>query len=182
MRLSYIHNVISYIDDSLTLMLLVWKWVKCHMMWLQNCDKRQSFENQWYISFNHIKHVEVLLYIKTLTHWGRETHICVGEHTNIDSDNGLSPNRRQAIIWTNARILLIERLGTNFNEILIKIHTFSLKKMHLKMLSEKWRPFCLGLNVLSLFFPKPTVFFFMEIMESYPVIHLPTVDCRSILC
>ena len=36
--------------------------------------------------------------------------------------------RRQAIIWTNARILLIEPL---------------------KMSSAKWRPFCLGLNVLN---------------------------------
>ena len=39
---------------------------------------------------------------KTLTHWGRVTHICVGNLTSIDSDNGLSPERRQAITWTNA--------------------------------------------------------------------------------
>ena len=83
------------------------------------------------------------------THWGRETHICVGKLTIIASDNGLSPGRRQAIIWTNAGILLIGPLGTNFNEILIEIHTFSFKKMHLKMSSAKWRPFCLGLNVLN---------------------------------
>ena len=83
-----------------------------------------------------------------LTHWGRETHICVGKWTIIVSDNGLSPGRRQAIIWTNAGILLIGPLGTNFNEILIEIQTFSFKKMHLKMSSAKWRPFCLGLNVL----------------------------------
>ena len=37
----------------------------------------------------------------------------------IGSDNGLSPGRRQAIIWTNVGILLIEPLGTNFSEILI---------------------------------------------------------------
>ena len=37
----------------------------------------------------------------------------------IGSDNGLSPNRHQAITWTNAGILLIGPLGTNFNEILI---------------------------------------------------------------
>ena len=36
-----------------------------------------------------------------LTHWGRVTHICVGKLTIIGSDNGLSPERRQAIIWTN---------------------------------------------------------------------------------
>ena len=76
------------------------------------------------------------------------THIFVSKLTIIGSDNGLSPGRRQAIIWTNAGILLIGPLGTNFYEILIKIHTFLLKKIHLKM-SEKWRPFCLSLNVLK---------------------------------
>ena len=84
-----------------------------------------------------------------LTHWGRMTHICVGKLTIIGSDNGLSPGRRQAIIWTNAWILLIWPLGTNFNEILIGNQTFSFKKMHLKMSSAKWRPFCLSLNVLN---------------------------------
>ena len=83
-----------------------------------------------------------------LTHWGRVTHICVGNLTIIGSDNGLSPGRRQAIIWTNAGILLIGPLGTNFSEILIKIITFSFKKMRLKVSSAKRRPFCLGLNVL----------------------------------
>ena len=87
--------------------------------------------------------------VKILTHWGRVTHICVGKLTVIASDNGLSPGRRQAIIWTNAGILLIGPLGTNFNEILIAIHTFSFKKMRLKVSSAKRRPFCLGLNELT---------------------------------
>ena len=85
-----------------------------------------------------------------LTHWGRATHICVGNLTTIGSDNGLSPGRRQAIIWTNAGILLIGPLGTNFNEILIEIRAFSFTKIHSKMSSGKWRPFCLGLNVVKL--------------------------------
>ena len=85
-----------------------------------------------------------------LTHWGQVTHICVGNLTIIGSDNGLSPGRRQAIIWTSAGILLIGPLGTNFSEILIGIQTFSFKKMHLKMASVKWRPFCPGLNVLTI--------------------------------
>ena len=76
-------------------------------------------------------------------------HISVSNLTIIVSDNGLSPSRRQTIIWTNAGILLIGPLGTNFSEILIVIHTFSFKKMHLKMSSAKWRPFRLGLNVLN---------------------------------
>ena len=83
-----------------------------------------------------------------LTHWGRVTHICVGNLTIIGSDNGLSPGRRQAITFTNVWKLLIGPLGINFSEILIKIHTFSFKKIHLKMSSGKWRPSCLGLNVL----------------------------------
>ena len=77
------------------------------------------------------------------------THICVSKLTIIGSDNGLSPGRRQAITWTNVGILLIGPLGTNFSEMLIEIHTFSFKKIHLKMSSAKWRPFCLDLNVLS---------------------------------
>ena len=70
--------------------------------------------------------------------------------TIIGSDNGLSPARRQAIRWTNAGILLIGPLGTNFSEILIGIQAFSFTKMHFKMLSAKWRPFCLSPNVLTL--------------------------------
>ena len=83
-----------------------------------------------------------------LTHWGRVTHICVGKLTIIGSDNGLSPGRRQAIIWTNAGILLIGPLGTNFSENLIRIQTFSFTNIRLKTSSAKWRPFCLGLSVL----------------------------------
>ena len=91
-----------------------------------------------------------LVYFHTiiLTHWGRETHICVSKLTIIGADNGLSPGRCQAIIWANARVLLIGPLGTNFSEILIEIHTFSFKKMCFKMSSAKWRPFCIGLNEL----------------------------------
>ena len=85
-----------------------------------------------------------------LTHWGWVTHICVCKLTIIGSDNGLSPDRRQAIIWTNAGILLIWPLGTNFSEMLIEIYTSLFKKMHLKLSSGKWRPFCLGLNVLKI--------------------------------
>ena len=91
-----------------------------------------------------------VLSVLMLTHWGRVTHICVNKLPIFGSDNGLSPGRRQAIIWTNAGILLIGPLGTNFSEILIVSHTFSFKKMHLKMSSAKWRSFCLGLNVLKM--------------------------------
>ena len=52
------------------------------------------------------------------------------------------------LFWTNAWIWLIGPLRTNIGEILIGIHTFSLKKLHLKISSAKWHPLCLGFNVL----------------------------------
>ena len=118
----------------------------------------------------------VLLLSLSLTHWGGVTHICVSNLTMIGSDNGLSPGRRQAIFWTNARILSIGNLGTNFSEILFEILTFSFKNimlgsigtlgtnfseilfeiltfsfknMRLKMSSGKWRLVCLRPNVLT---------------------------------
>ena len=83
-----------------------------------------------------------------LNHWAWEMPICISNLIIIGSDNGLSPGWCQAIIWTNAGILLFEPLGTNFREILIKVHMFSFKKIYLKMSSGKWRPFCLSLNML----------------------------------
>ena len=66
----------------------------------------------------------------------------------IGSDNGLLPGLPQAIIWTNAGILFIWPLRTNFAEMLIEIHIFSFMKMHVKMLFVKWQLSCLCLNVL----------------------------------
>ena len=88
---------------------------------------------------------------QSLTHWGRVMHVCISKLTITGSDNGLSPGQRQAIIWPNAGILLIGPVGTNFSEILIRIPTFSFKKIHLKMASGKWQPFCLSLNALIFF-------------------------------
>ena len=80
---------------------------------------------------------------------GVPTHICVtwpqwvnqlllyGIRPTMGSDNGMSPGQCKVIIWTNAWILLIVPLGTSFNEILIKTHTFSFKRIYLKMSSGK---------------------------------------------
>ena len=70
------------------------------------------------------------------------THICASKLTIIGSDNGLSPGLNQCwniVNWTR---------GNKLQWISIEIQTFSFKKMHLKMSSGKWRPLCLGLNVL----------------------------------
>ena len=71
--------------------------------------------------------------IQLLIHWGRVMYICISKLAIIGSDNGLSPGRRQALIWTNARILLIGPLRKKkCSEILIKTYIFSLKKSILK--------------------------------------------------
>ena len=75
-----------------------------------------------------IRHTYLHLLLHVLTQWGRVTHNCVGKLTLIGSDNGLSPGRRQAIIWTNAEILTIPILGTKFSEILNEMHIFTFMK------------------------------------------------------
>ena len=80
-----------------------------------------------------------------IVHWDRVTHICVNEMIIIGSDNGLSPGRRQVIIWTDAWILVLGSLGINFSE----INTFYFKKIHVKLSSSKWRLFRRGLNELK---------------------------------
>ena len=113
---------------------------KSELWCFSNCKPEQACEQV----------VEFLVIWYAITHWGRVTHIWISYLTSIVSDKRLSPGQRQAIICNNAGILLIGPLGTNFSEILIKIHIFLFKKMHLKMSSGKWWPFYLGLNVLKL--------------------------------
>ena len=93
---------------------------------------------------------DILSYLLNTTHClsinlsPQVLHICIGELGSIGSGNSLSPVRRLAITWTNADLLSIGPLGTNFREILIKIHNFSFKKMCLNMSSVKCWPFAQG--------------------------------------
>ena len=85
-------------------------------------------------------------------HWPIEAewHIYASvNYVNIGSDNGLSPGRRQAIIWTIGDILSIRPYGTYFNVASFEIQIVSFKKMQFEMLLAKWRLFCLGVNVLT---------------------------------
>ena len=61
--------------------------------------------------------------VLSVPYWRHEP-CYLGSYPLINS----SPCRHQAIIWTNAGILWNGPLGTNLSEILIKIHTFWLKK------------------------------------------------------
>ena len=115
------------------------RWSK-HSMKAMNCKWMFNYD----VWFTFLDSNNILL-----THWGRVTHIWFSKLTIIGSDNGLSPDWRQTIIWTNAGILIFWPLGTKFSEVLIRIEIFSFKKMQLKLPSLKWQPFCLGLNELS---------------------------------
>ena len=97
----------------------------------------QVYKKYWYII------AKYSWYIMNLRLVGRPPSLAI-----FGSDNGLSPGWRQAIIWTNDGILSVGPLWINFSEFLIKINTFSFKKMHFKMSSAKWQALCLGLFVL----------------------------------
>ena len=135
---------------SLWLLLLTqWGWVT-HIC-ISDLTVIIGSDNGWLAP----RHYQNQCWNIVLTHWGWVTHKYISDLTAIiGSDNGLSPGRRQAIIRTNARILLIRPLRTNFSEILIEILIFSFKKMHLKVSSAKRWSFCLGINVLIVLSPQ----------------------------
>ena len=72
-------------------------------------------------------------------------HICVCKIVIIGVDICMLPDWWQAIFWTTDGLMLIAPCEINLSEILIKIYTFSLKKMS----SVKWQLVCLSLNVLT---------------------------------
>ena len=86
-----------------------------------------------------------------LTHCGVVTSygvVDIGQQ--IVSGNGLSHVRRQSITWTKCwRVIQYELSRTNFNELWIKIPSFSFREIYLKVSSAKWRPFCPCLNSLE---------------------------------
>ena len=112
-------------------------------------------QSGWYFTDNISKRMKVISFWPkfhwSLICWGRVEHICISNLTIIGSDNGLSPGRRQAIIWTNDGILLIGPMGINFSEILIEIHTFFIQGNAFendvcKMVSISFRPQCVKLS------------------------------------
>ena len=96
-------------------------------------------------------------------------------YLGMNSDIGLAPSNCQVMKWTNygklhkawgviefgqhwlaeqttssntnVDLLSIGTLGTDFSEILIKLQTVSLKKMHKKKSSAQWGPLCSCLRI-----------------------------------
>ena len=89
--------------------------------WYWHNANKQTHEITWLSPSNQSSPIPATNHGATLINSLRPSD--ASKLTIIGSDNGLSPGRRQAIIWTNAGtcILLIGPLGTNFSEILIEI-------------------------------------------------------------
>ena len=83
-----------------------------------------------------------------LNHCGRMTHICISKLIIIGSDNGLSPNRRQAIVRTKAGLLLIDntfQCNWNWNSNVF-IHENVFENVVWKVAAIWSRPQCVELN------------------------------------
>ena len=98
-------------------------WGQFHKKYLshQSLKKKNSLKITHLTFHSNLPGANELMILKNektnyLTHWGPVMHICISKITIIGSDNGLSPGWCQAIIWTNAGILLFGPLVTNFNE------------------------------------------------------------------
>ena len=89
------------------------KQYKCEKIWVPKQIHAYSIYNFTY-------HIEFCTFdLLILTHWSRVPHICVSKLIIIGSDNGLSPGRHQAIIWSNADyyyLTLRYTLQWNFNQ------------------------------------------------------------------
>ena len=117
-------NLWCLIYSRSTLIIDIETWTKWKHWWVYNICECIFLNESYYASIlieMSLKFVPKSLVHKKsasgqLTHWGRVTHICVSKLTIIGSDIRLSPDWHQAIIWTNAWILLIWPLGTNFGE------------------------------------------------------------------
>ena len=64
----------------------------------------------------------------------------------------------------------VQQTGRENVHTFIQIHKFLFKKMHLKMSSGKWRPFCLGLNVLKLIHAHDDVIKWKHFPRNWPFV------------
>ena len=98
----------------------------------------------WYLKFFILEDKDLL------TQWGRVMYICVSKLGHLWFRQWLvawlAPSHYLNQCWNIVNWTLGNKLHWKF----FKLYTFSFKKMHLKMPSGKWLPFCLSLNELIL--------------------------------
>ena len=116
-----------------------WQW-RCNSLALSHSHECYITSKQFGMEKGLMKH---------LTLWGRETHICIGEHVNIDSNNGLSPSWCQAIIWTSGGILLIGPLLNLNRNSYIFIQENAFENVVWKMAAILSRPGCVNQHIID---------------------------------
>ena len=89
-------------------------------------------------------------FVLILTHFPLVPHICVRELGQYWFRWWLVAYSASSHYWNQCWVIVNWTLSTNFNEIWIEIQHFSFMKMHLKISSAKWRPFCPGSEELML--------------------------------
>ena len=104
------------------------------------------FLSCWNPWFRNCYHCNMANAIKT--HLPLLPHICVSELDQHCFRQWLVAYSAPNHYLNQFYLLPIGTLGTNSSEILIKIQSFSFTKMHLKISSEKWRPFYPGVDEL----------------------------------
>ena len=100
------------------------------------CMLFQYVKNHIYIIWNVLK--QPLTHISNLTYWGWVTHICVSKITIIGSNNGLY-QCFNVVNWT---------LGNKPQWNLNRNSYIFIAENEFEHVAWKWRPFCLGLDVL----------------------------------
>ena len=105
-----------------------WEFVKFHLktdfkLYCLYCSELLVFKCGWWSQYSHLSKKKwsvwvseltppvILVYLNSLRPSG--TYMC-------QSDNGLPLGWHQTIIWTNAGLLLIGPLGTNFSQIVFR--------------------------------------------------------------
>ena len=105
----------------------VWTWGVSGSRANTNYEQIASWCGSWFLTHHFWISETHLTHLPQCRTYASVTWVSIG------SDNVLSPDRRQAIMRTNAGILLIGPSGTRFSEIQIKIQKFSFMKVHFKM-------------------------------------------------
>ena len=131
----------------------------------------------------------------TLVHYCKDSwhniNIFVALYEPWKPETKPSPFEAESIIQPSLVQIMACRLVVNWTrrnklgEILIEIHIFIFKIVHLKMSTAKWRPFCFGLSVLlCVLFPFDTPITFMSFMlpcNLVRVLYIKWHQCYTIL-
>ena len=133
-----------------------------HCCWISSCESivsnlthaLQTLFNMSVCETSTVWHVDIPWLIEA--EWRIFTSV---NYAIIASDNGLSSDRCQTIVWPRWWFIFIKLLGTNLREIWIKIQEFPRIEITLESEFAKCRPFSLGVHSLARLAMEPDIKF-----------------------